>query len=608
MRGKKDDEMSDPRPERPPTDRYSDLMTLIFWGFLLVILSFLSLYVGYRLDQEFGSAPSLMIGLFLLAVLICLGKFYQMAWRKWAEQELRESERRLSSILQGSPIPTFVLGRDHRVLYWNRAVEVLSRIKATDVVGTANHWKAFYTTERPCMADLLVDESPEEIPKWYRSQYVQSKLIDEAYLGTDYFPALGEKGTWLRFTAAVIRDSGGKLIGAVETLEDITELKRAEEELTKVKRLESLGTMADGVAHDFSSLLSAMLRNIFVAKISVTDDDTIIEQGLEIAEKAGLQAKELANRLITFAQGGNPVRKVASIAALLRETAALPLQDSNVHCNFDLPDDLWPVEIDDKQMKQVVKNLISNAREAMPNGGVVYVRAQNVTVFGSDSLPLKEGKYVKWSVEDHGTGIAEEHRERIFDPYFTTKQKSDTTGIGLGLAICYSIVKKHDGFIAVHSEQQVGTTVDVYLPAAEAESLAGEGAAAGDSALRRKRILVMDHDPVMRDVIGIMLNFLGYASEFAKDDKEAVRLFKRAVDDQQPFAASILDANTPESKGAEETLRSLLKMDPQAKAVIAGNDPRQPVMSEFRRYGFSAAVARPYSMDTLKIVLNDLQL
>ena len=600
--------MSDPRPERPPTDRYSDLMTLIFWGFLLVILSFLSLYVGYRLDQEFGSAPSLMIGLFLLAVLICLGKFYQMAWRKWAEQELRESERRLSSILQGSPIPTFVLGRDHRVLYWNRAVEVLSRIKATDVVGTANHWKAFYTTERPCMADLLVDESPEEIPKWYRSQYVQSKLIDEAYLGTDYFPALGEKGTWLRFTAAVIRDSGGKLIGAVETLEDITELKRAEEELTKVKRLESLGTMADGVAHDFSSLLSAMLRNIFVAKISVTDDDTIIEQGHEIAEKAGLQAKELANRLITFAQGGNPVRKVASIAALLRETAALPLQDSNVHCNFDLPDDLWPVEIDDKQMKQVVKNLISNAREAMPNGGVVYVRAQNVTVFGSDSLPLKEGKYVKWSVEDHGTGIAEEHRERIFDPYFTTKQKSDTTGIGLGLAICYSIVKKHDGFIAVHSEQQVGTTVDVYLPAAEAESLAGEGAAAEDSALRRKRILVMDHDPVMRDVMGIMLNFLGYASEFAKDDEEAVRLFKRAVDDQQPFAASILEAAAPESKGAEETLRSLLKMDPQAKAVIAGNDPRQPVMSEFRRHGFSAAVARPYSMDTLKIVLNDLQL
>ena len=600
--------MSDPRPERPPTDRYSDLMTLIFWGFLLVILSFLSLYVGYRLDQEFGSAPSLMIGLFLLAVLICLGKFYQMAWRKWAEQELRESERRLSSILQGSPIPTFVLGRDHRVLYWNRAVEVLSRIKATDVVGTANHWKAFYTTERPCMADLLVDESPEEIPKWYRSQYVQSKLIDEAYLGTDYFPALGEKGTWLRFTAAVIRDSGGKLIGAVETLEDITELKRAEEELTKVKRLESLGTMADGVAHDFSSLLSAMLRNIFVAKISVTDDDTVIEQGLEIAEKAGLQAKELANRLITFAQGGNPVRKVASIAALLRETAALPLQDSNVHCNFDLPDDLWPVEIDDKQMKQVVKNLISNAREAMPNGGVVYVRAQNVTVFGSNSLPLKEGKYVKWSVEDHGTGIAEEHRERIFEPYFTTKQKSDTTGIGLGLAICYSIVKKHDGFIAVHSEQQVGTTVDVYLPAAEAESIAGVSAAAQDSALRRKRILVMDHDPVMRDVIGIMLNFLGYASEFAKDDKEAVRLFKRAVDDQQPFAASILEAAAPESKGAEETLRSLLKMDPQAKAVIAGNDPRQPVMSEFRRHGFSAAVARPYSMDTLKIVLNDLQL
>ncbi len=601
--------MSDERPERPLTTRYSDLLTLIFWGFLLVILSFLFLYVGYRLDQKLDSSPFLMIGLFLLAVMICLGKFYQVAWRKWAEQELRESERRLSSILQGSPTPTFVLGKDHRVLYWNRAFEVLSRIRAAEVVGTGNHWKAFYATERPCMADLLVDEAPEEIPKWYSGMFIKSRLIDEAYLGTDYFPALGEKGTWLRFTAAVIRDSGGKLIGAVETLEDITELKRAEEELTKVKRLESLGTMADGIAHDFSSLLSAMLRNIFVAKISVTDDDKIIEQGLEIAERAGLQAKELANRLITFAQGGNPVKKTVSIAALLRETAAVPLQDSNVHCNFDLPDDLWPVDIDDKQMKQVVQNLISNAREAMPAGGVVYVRAQNVMVSESDNLPLKEGKYVKWSVEDHGMGIAEEHRERIFEPYFTTKQKSETTGIGLGLAICYSIVKKHDGFIAVHSEHHVGTTVDVYLRAAQTESLDGDGAAHGSgSVLRRKRILVMDHDPVMRDVMGILLNFLGYAAELAKDEEEAIRLFKKAVDEKQPFAASVLDATMPESKGVEGILQRFLEMDPQVRAVIAGNDAHQPVMSEFRRYGFSAAVVRPYSMDALKIVLNDLQL
>ena len=600
--------MSTERPERPLTARYSDLLTLIFWGFLLVFLSFFFLYIGYQLDQKFGSTPSLMIGLFLLAVLICLGKFYQVAWRKWAEQELRESERRLSSILQGSPIPTFVLGKNHRILYWNRAVEVLTRIRAADVVGTTNHWKAFYKTERPCMADLLVDESPDEISKWYHEMFVKSKLIDEAYLGTDFFPALGEKGTWLRFTAAVIRDSGGKLIGAVETLEDITELKRAEEELTKVKRLESLGTMADGIAHDFSSLLSAMLRNIFVAKISVTDEDKMIEQGLEIAEKAGLQAKELANRLITFAQGGNPVKKVLSMAALLRETAAIPLRDSNVHCNFDLPDDLWPVEIDDKQMIQVVQNLISNAREALPGGGVVYVRAQNVTVSGSENLPLKEGKYVKWSVEDHGMGMAEEQRERIFEPYFTTKQKSETTGIGLGLAICYSIVKKHDGFIAVRSEQHVGTTVEVYLRAAGAENIAGESAAESGSTLRRKRILVLDHDPVMRDIMSIMLNFLGYASEFAKDEEEAIQLFKRAVDDRQPFAASILDATIPEGEGVEGILQKLLGMNPQVKTVIAGDDPRQPLMSEFRRYGFSAAIVRPYTMDALKIILNDLQL
>jgi signal transduction histidine kinase len=582
-------------------------LILIFWGFLLVIFSFLSLYIGYRLDQRFDSAPSLMIGLFLLAVLICLGKFYQVAWRKLAEQELRESEKRLLSILQGSPIPTFVLGKDHRIIYWNGAIEVLSKIKAEEVTGTTNHWKAFYNTERPCMADLLVDESLEEIPKWYYGTCVKSKLIDEAFEGTDFFPALGENGTWLRFTAAVIRDSAGNLIGAVETLEDITEQKLAEEELTKVKRLESLGILADGIAHDFSSLLSAILRNIFLAKISVADEDKILEQGLEIAEKAGLQAKELTNRLITFSQGGNPIRKIASIASLLRETAAIPLQDSNVHCNFDLPDDLWPVEIDDKQMKQVVQNLMSNAREAMPDGGVVYIRAHNIVISAKDNLPLKEGEYIKWSVEDHGIGIAKENREKLFEPYFTTKQKGETKGIGLGLAICYSIVKKHDGFITVYSEPQTGTTVDVYLPAALTEGHLDKDSS-GPSPADKKRILVMDPDEVMRDIMGIMLNFLGYASAFARDGEEAIQLYERAVDAEQPFAAVILDSTLSGSKSVEGILQKLIGMEPHVKAIIVGGDPEHPVMSEFGMYGFSAAVTKPYSIDTLKIVLNNLQL
>jgi PAS domain S-box-containing protein len=585
--------------------RSRESIYLVIWGFALVIGSFIFLYLGYRIDQVFRTEPFFMIGLFLLAVMICVGKFYQVVWRKWAEQELRESEQRLYSILQGSPIPTFVLGKDHRVIYWNSAFEVLSKIRAKDVIGTTHHWKAFYSTERPCVADLLVDESLEAIPQWY-STCTKSNLIDEAYEGMDFFPALGENGKWLRFTAAMIRNSAGHLIGAVETLEDITEQKRAEKALIKIKKLESLGILADGIAHDFGSLLSAILRNIFLAKISVADEDKILEQGLEIAEKASLQAKELTNRLITFSKGGNPIRKTVPLAPLLRETAAMTIQDTTIQYQFDLPDDLWNVDMDDSQMKQVVQNLLSNAREAMPSGGIVHIRAKNIVVSASDKLPLREGKYVKWSVEDHGVGIPMEHREKLFEPYFTTKQKSDSTGIGLGLAMCYAIVKKHDGFITVQSEPRVGTILDVYLPAARMNGYL-ENNNADESALSREKILVMDHEEVMRDAAGIMLHFLGYACDFARNGEEALRYYRTALEMKQPYTAIILDSKVPGEQGVENILQALLNINPQVKAIIAGGDIHHPLLTEFRTHGFSGAVVRPYTIDDLKAALNPQQ-
>jgi signal transduction histidine kinase/CheY-like chemotaxis protein len=584
---------------RSPRKRES--IYLIIWGFALVVGSFVFLYLGYRIDQSYKTEPFFMIGLFLLAVAICIGKFYQVVWRKWAEQELWESEQHLYSILQGSPIATFVLGKDHRVIYWNRAAEVLSKIRAEDVIGTNNHWKAFYNTQRPCMADLLVDEALDAIPQWYSGAYTESRLIDEAYEGMDFFPVLGEKGKWLRFTAAVIRDSSGYLIGAVETLEDITEQKRAEEELTKIKKLESLGILADGIAHDFGSLLSAILRNIFLAKISVTDEDKSLEQGLEIAEKASLQAKELTKRLITFSKGGNPIRKTAPLAPLLRETAAMTIRDTAIRYQFDLPDDLWNVDIDDSQMKQVVRNLLSNAWEAMPDGGIVYIRANNIVISSGDRLPLREGKYVKWSVEDHGVGIPMEHREKLFEPYFTTKQKSDSTGIGLGLAMCYAIVKKHDGLITVQSEHRVGTVVDVYLPAAPANGYL-ENNNADESAAGIQKILVMDHDEVMRDAAEIMLHFLGYDCDFARNPEEALRYYRTALEANRPYSTVILDSTAPE--GVKSILQVLQQMNPLITAIVAGGDDNHPLLTDFRMHGFSGVVIRPYTTDGLRAVLN----
>ena len=192
--------------------------------------------------------------------------------RKQAEEKLKNSELRLQSVIQSSPIPTFVIGKDHKVLYWNKALEELSGIKTEDVIGTTHYWRAFYSKERPVMADLMVDQALEAIPQWYFEKYMKSRLLDEAYEATDFFPELGESGKWLRFTAAVIRDFNGNLVGAIETLEDVTERKRAEEELIRVKKLESLGIFAGGIAHDFNNLLSVMLRNIFAVKLSFADE------------------------------------------------------------------------------------------------------------------------------------------------------------------------------------------------------------------------------------------------------------------------------------------------------------------------------------------------
>jgi signal transduction histidine kinase len=385
--------------------------------------------------------------------------------KKQAEDSLRDSERMLQSVIQGSPIPTFVIGRDHRVVYWNRSLEELSGIRAHEVLGSADHWRAFYRSgARPCLADLLVDQDVDAIESWYAGKCRKSPLIEEAYEATDFFPELGEGGRWLRFTAAAIHDSEGRLVGAMETLENITEQKRVEDELHKAQKLESLSAMAGGIAQDFNTLLSAILRNVFLAKISAPDEDKMLEDGLAIAEKAGLRAKELTHLLITVAKGGYPVRKVTDLAPLLRDAADLMPGGQGIQVLYSIDPDLWHAEVDEGQIRQVLQHIVHNAVEAMPGGGVIDIQAGNAIVEAADRLSLKEGRYVKISIRDHGQGIPEEHLAKIFDPYFTTKESRR----GLGLAVSYSIIRNHEGLIRVESRKGQFSAFHILLPAATA--------------------------------------------------------------------------------------------------------------------------------------------
>ena len=398
-------------------------------------------------------------------------------------------------------------------------------------------------------------------------------------------------------SGAPIRDDKGNIMGVVLVFRDITEKRNMEEALLKADALESLGILAGGIAHDFNNILMAIMGNITLAKMYAKPGDKIFER-LKEAENASLRAKDLTQQLLTFSRGGAPIKKTVFISKLLEDTVAFVLSGSNVRCEFSISGDLWPVEVDEGQISQVINNLIINADHAMPRGGIIKVSAENTAVDVEQGLPLKEGNYIKISIEDQGIGIPEEHLQKIFDPYFTSKQK----GSGLGLATAYSIVKRHDGYVQVESELGVGTTFNIYLPASSEEILM-------EKELRERihagkgKILVMDDEEIIRDVTGEMIEVLGYEVEFAKDGAEAIELYKKAKESAQPFEAIIMDLTIPGGMGGKETIQELIEIDPEIRAIVSSGYSNDPIMADYRKYGFCGVIAKPYKIKELGEIL-----
>lgn len=265
----------------------------------------------------------------------------------------------------------------------------------------------------------------------------------------------------------LLRDKSGLPNEVIGAWTDITERKKIEAELEKKDKLESIGILAGGMAHDFNNMLTGILGNISLTKMHMLPDNKDYSR-LSEAENICVQMTELTRKLITFSEGGDPFRKVLSISSIIHETTCSELSGTNISCQCDFSDGLSPVYVyvDDGQIRQVFRNLVINAKEAMPEGGVIRVRAENI-ILDKDDAVLKEGKYVKITIKDSGKGIPEEILPKIFDPYFTTKEMGSDKGMGLGLAVCYSIIKKHDGHITVESKTGEGTTFHIYLPAVE---------------------------------------------------------------------------------------------------------------------------------------------
>ncbi|MBW1868647.1 MAG: hypothetical protein JRI73_04980, partial [Deltaproteobacteria bacterium] len=276
---------------------------------------------------------------------------------------------------------------------------------------------------------------------------------------------LPEADQWLKVTVDPVLNGDGDVVSAVHIVSDITQVKKVEEELLKSKKLESLGVLAGGIAHDFNNLLMVILGNIDLAKTYAQPGSEILEL-LSHAKEGSLQAKDLAQRFLIFSEGGDPFKETGSLVKLIEASPILVPAGFNVKTKLSIPDDLWLVEFDEDHMRQVFSNLLINANEASPKGGVIRIKAENVSQDedNGDDTGLKRGRYVKISIEDEGTGIPKKYMEKIFDPYFSTKEMGGKRGMGLGLSVCHSIIKKHGGHIEVESEEGVGTVFSFYLP------------------------------------------------------------------------------------------------------------------------------------------------
>jgi len=457
--------------------------------------------------------------------------------------------------------------------------------------------------------------SKKEIAGMSYSKTVSEEDADTMFKACNQVYKTGKPTKYITFTAVKkdgttgtgqvaffpLKNEAGGIIGFRGIGRDITEHKLLEDEIMKAAKLESLALLAGGIAHDYNNILTAILGNISLAKNGIAPDNRLYTM-LDEAEKASARAKGLTQQLLTFASGGMPVKKITSLARLLKSATTFALSGSRVKCEFTVPDNLREVEVDEGQFSQAINNIVINAKQAMDNEGVLQIRAENIALPAAQGPVLPEGYYVRITIEDHGIGIARENLEKIFDPYFTTRKK----GSGLGLTTAYSIIKKHNGLITVESKVKAGTRFHIYLPA-PARAPAGEEPRPEKRQAATKKILVMDDEQTIRDIASRMLKHLGFTDIVtANNGSEALALYEKAMADGEPFNIVIMDLTVPGNMGGKEAIKELLKLDPGAQAVVSSGYASDPIISDYQRYGFSGVLVKPYTMEELKSVISNI--
>lgn len=490
--------------------------------------------------------------------------------RKEAERKLKASEQKFSQIFMRAPVIMGLTDPETGLFYdANESFLRVSGYSLEDLKGRTS-----------IEVGWITQEERERLLK---------KLGEEGRCSDLEMVATAKDGRKLHclYTCELLDIDGEKRL--LTMVQDISEKRFMEEERDKAQRLEALGVLAGGLAHDFNNILTGILGAISVAQEEAEPESTLFRL-LTQCEKASIRASQLVGQLMTFAKGGDPVKKLVDLAPLLEEAVSFALRGAAAKGELDIAPDLYNIEADEGQLSQTMNNLLINAAQAMPHGGTVRVSAGNILLTEPNPQQLPPGPYVSITVKDEGAGISLDNLGRIFDPYFTTKEK----GTGLGLSTVYSIVRRHGGFIGVDSIPGHGTAFSILLPAGTGRTgeiqpeetqvpLRGEG-----------RILVMDDEDMVQEMATMMLAKMGYSADCAADGQEAIDMAEKAEKAGNPYLAAILDLTISGGIGGKVVAEELGRRCPGLPLIVSSGYSSGPVMADFKRYGFSAAIPKPY--------------
>ncbi len=510
-------------------------------------------------------------------------------WKE-AKEQLHASEVRSLTLSEMSPVGIFRTDREGNCLYTNQRWSELTQIPSQDAKG-----KGWTRCIHPDDREAFVEEW-SRFAKTGATFNLQYRLT---HPNGSILCVLGQ--------ARPERDGDGEIVGCVGTLTDLTERHRMEQEQLKLSKLESLGILAGGIAHDFNNQLTPIILNLSFALENDNLDLETVERLTE-AQQAANEACHLTRQLLTFAKGGEPLTQTVELPGLLRHSMNFALRGTAVSGELAIDEGLWPVNVDRGQLSQVIQNLVINASQAMPGGGMVTIAAENTYALRHPSLPKKDGQFVHLTVTDTGVGMAPENLEHIFDPYFSTKPE----GHGLGLASSLSIIRKHHGEIGVVSEPGKGTTFSIFLPASdgyvesseedslmETQAYATIAPEVSPAQARARRVLIMDDELLIRTSTSLLLKKFGYETYTAANGREAIDTYKRLMGTEEAIDMVLMDLTIPGGMGGKDAIAALKNLDPKAKAIVISGYSHDSVIAHHVDHGFCGALQKPFQPQQL---------